>query len=248
MNENIKLAPPAPRGHFFHGQAQHLLFLLTLVPGTICLVTPSLEGQLFLGVTDYRWVQLSIALAILHQVMVWFVFRAQLCFALLSRLFGDADLTIWGFIFLPLLVARPLLLMAIGISDCGSLPIAQPIAWAIGGVLLLPAFYTIWSVKKYFGFKRAIGGDHFREVYRQMPLVSSGAFKYNTNAMYTLGFLMLWAIAFLWRSTAALDVVLFQHAYIWVHMYCTEAPDLVLLRKMGLFANNEQGYNTPGKK
>ena len=117
---------------------------------------------------------------------------------------------------------------------CGSLPIARPIAWAIGGVLLLPAFYTIWSVKKYFGFKRAIGGDHFREVYRQMPLVSSGAFKYNTNAMYSFGFLLLWAIAFWERSTAALSVALFHHAYIWVHMYCTEAPDLVLLRKMGL--------------
>jgi hypothetical protein len=38
-----------------------------------------------------------------------------------------------------------------------------------------------------------------------------------------------WAIALLTRSQAALAAALFQHAYIWVHWYCTEQPDGVVL-------------------
>jgi protein-S-isoprenylcysteine O-methyltransferase Ste14 len=59
-----------------------------------------------------------------------------------------------------------------------------------------------------------------------MPLVREGAFKYSSNAMYAFAFLLFWAIAFLTGSQAALAVALFQHAYIWVHMYCTEDPDM----------------------
>ena len=50
-----------------------------------------------------------------------------------------------------------------------------------------------------------------------MPMVRDGAF---------LGF---WAIALITCSRAALAVALFQHAYIWVHWYCTEQPDGVVL-------------------
>ena len=36
----------------------------------------------------------------------------------------------------------------------------------------------------------------------------------------------LWGIALVFGSWNALVVALFQHAYIWVHMYCTETPDM----------------------
>ncbi|WP_156119582.1 hypothetical protein [Leptolyngbya sp. KIOST-1] len=42
-------------------------------------------------------------------------------------------------------------------------------------------------------------------------------------------FLFVLAIALLIGSQAALAVALFQHAYVWVHFYCTEAPDMDLL-------------------
>ena len=44
--------------------------------------------------------------------------------------------------------------------------------------------------------------------------------------MYTFAFFAFWAIALLAGSIAALAVALFQHAYIWVHWYCTEEPDM----------------------
>ena len=68
--------------------------------------------------------------------------------------------------------------------------------------------------------------DHFRQRYREMPLVREGAFKYSANAMYALAFLLFWGIGLLTGSRAVLAAALFQHAYIWVHMYCTEDPDM----------------------
>mgnify|MGYP005745675243 FL=1 len=100
---------------------------------------------------------------------------------------------------------------------------------AAGGLLLIPSLYTACSIKRYFGVPRALGGDHFREHYRQMPFVRKGAFAWTSNAMYTLAFLGLWAIALLTGSRAALAVCLFEHAYIWVHWYCIEEPDIRVL-------------------
>ena len=49
------------------------------------------------------------------------------------------------------------------------------------------------------------------------------------GAMYGVAFLGLWGIALLLGSWQALVVAAFQHAYIWVHMYTVEAPDMRLL-------------------
>jgi protein-S-isoprenylcysteine O-methyltransferase Ste14 len=93
----------------------------------------------------------------------------------------------------------------------------------------VPVVYTAWSVGRYFGIPRALGGDHFRQEYRELPLVREGAFKYSSNAMYAFVFLVFWAIALLTGSRAALASALFQHAYIWVHFYCTEEPDMQVI-------------------
>ena len=69
----------------------------------------------------------------------------------------------------------------------------------------------------------------FFERYRAMPMVRGGVFAWSSNAMYAFVFLGLWGVALTARSQAALAVALFQHAYIWVHWYCTEQPDGVVL-------------------
>jgi hypothetical protein len=99
----------------------------------------------------------------------------------------------------------------------------------VGVVLLLPAGYTLYSVQRYFGMGRAAGGDHFRESYRQLPMVRQGAFAWTPNAMYVLAFLGLWAVAFLTRSHLALVAAVFHHGYIWAHYLGTEAPDMAYL-------------------
>jgi hypothetical protein len=51
--------------------------------------------------------------------------------------------------------------------------------------------------------------------------------------MYAFLFLCFWSLALLAGSRAALASALFQHAYIWVHMYCTEGPDMRVLYGRG---------------
>ncbi len=215
--------------YFFRGQLHHLLLATVLMPGAHALATPSLVGRTFLGLPDTRWVHGLIWIVVAHQVIVWLVFRVQLCFGTLTELLGRADLTVWSVLFFPFLAARLVGTIIIGWLDAGSLGGPQALHVIGGLLLLLPALYTGWSVLSHFGLLRAAGGDHFRDRYREMPLVAEGAFRLSANAMYSFAFLALWALAFFWASRAALALAIFQHAYIWVHWYCTEQPDLAVL-------------------
>ena len=218
-----------PAKYFFFGQFQHILFLACLVPGAVFLALPALDNSTWLGITDSTWFYSLLIIVIIHQFLGWFVFRSQLCFSLFSRIFGRYDLFVWGCLFFPFLLLRPLLTLALGLADAGSITEFRSLQIIVGLILLLPAFYTLWSLHKYFGMVRALGADHFREQYRQMPIVREGAFKYSSNAMYAFVFLIFWAIALLTGSLAALAAALFQHAYIWVHLYCTEEPDMRII-------------------
>jgi hypothetical protein len=222
-----KLAVPAK--YFFVGQIQHVLLLILLVCGTIFLAQPWLNNARWLGISETAWFYATLVVVVLHQVIGWLVFRSQLCFALLSRIFGKHDLIAWGIIFMPFLLLRPLLTLGLGMADFGSINSFRGIQITIGFILIVPVIYTLWSIQKFFGFQRALGGDHFRQKYREMPMVKKGAFKYSSNAMYTFVFLLFWAIALFTGSAAALAVALFQHSYIWIHWYCVEEPDMQII-------------------
>ena len=218
-----------PKSHLFRGQLPHLLLLLALLPGVWAIASPALGDGAWLGLSDEIWFYVAVGVPVVQQAAVALLWRAQLSHSLLTRLFGDSGFVVWGWLFMPLLVARPLSVLGLAIADAGSLDVPPLVGWVLGGLLLLPAVWTMHSVQVYFGFARALGGDHFFERYRTMPMVRQGAFAYSSNAMYTFVFLGLWGIALLTQSRAALAVALFQHAYIWVHWYCTEQPDGVLL-------------------
>jgi len=211
---------------FFAGQAQHLLFLALLVPGAVFLAQPALNGGTFLGIAETAWFWAIVGIAVAHQVLVWLVWRTQLVFGLLTRLFREQALAVWGIVFVPFLLLRPLMTLGLGLADYGSLGQSRGLHVVAGLLLLVPVAYAGWSVARYFDVARALGGDHFRERYRRTPLVRKGAFRYSSNAMYAFVFLLLWAIGLLTSSRAALVTALFQHAYVWVHWYCTEQPDM----------------------
>jgi hypothetical protein len=214
---------------FFYRQVWHLLALLVLVPSTWLLVRPFLDDGRWLGLTNTSWFWLSIGLAVVHQVVVWIVFRLQIGWATLTRVFGRADLVIWGVLFQTLLTGRIVAVIGLAQSTQNSLPISHTLAIVIALFLIIPFVYTIWSVFKYFGLVRAMVGDHFRIKYRQMPLEDRGIFKYSSNAMYTFGFLALWVIGLLHLSIPALLLAAFNHIYIWVHYFCTEKPDMEII-------------------
>lgn len=214
---------------FFHRQAWHLLALLVLVPAAWLLAFPHIDDGAWLGITATQWFWTTIITSIVHQVVVWVVFRLQLGWATLTHLFGKADLWIWGMIFLPLFVGRVITLVGLARATQATLALPRPLAVGVAVLLLILALYTVWSVLRYFGLTRAMVGDHFRVPYRQMPLENRGIFRYSSNAMYAFGFSVLWAIALFNLSTPALVVAGFQHAYIWVHYYCTEKPDMEII-------------------
>jgi protein-S-isoprenylcysteine O-methyltransferase Ste14 len=217
--------------HLWKDQFPHLLLTLALGSGVWALA-PQGEQTGLLGWPVKYWYYLAAAIPLVHQVLVAAVFRLQLVYGVMTKLFGKADLVIWGILFFPLLGGRAISLLALGLSTQETLPVFAGSFWVyvcIGVLLAVPAIYTLYSVARYFGMARALGGDHFREKYRQMPLVKKGAFAWSSNAMYTFAFLLLWSLALFTRSWPALIIALFQHAYIWVHWYCVEAPDIGIL-------------------
>lgn len=224
------LAEARSAAFFFHRQLLHAGLLGFLVAVSYALAAPRLgTPDVWLGLSVRGWFWLNVAVVATHQIIVWLVFRGQLGWGVLTRIFGEWDLRLWGLVFMPFLIARPVLVVGLAIADSGSLMLPRWLCSVFGAALLVPAMYTLWSVSRYFSIPRALGGDHFRLHYRRMPMVQTGAFAWTPNAMYLIAFLGLWSIAFLAHSHVALVIALFQHAYIWVHYYCTEKPDMELM-------------------
>jgi hypothetical protein len=228
-DEPVILAATHSPAYFFRGQVMHLLFLATMLAAAAALAAGHGDDRVLLGLSARTWFWLAIGEAVLHQAYVWLAWRGQLGWQVFTRLFGRHDLAVYCGGFFPLLVLRPLLVGCVGWADRGSLALPDWLVTSCGAVLLVPAAVTGYSVARYFGMARAAGGDHFRESYRNMPLVNRGAFRWTPNAMYTLAFFGLWAIAFLCHSHLALVAAIFQHGYIWAHYLSTERPDMEML-------------------
>ncbi len=205
---------------------QHAAIAALMWIGADALLVRPESAPRLLGLTATGWANVSITLAVLHQMVVAVVFRLQLHRNMMTRLFADRDMTVWRLVFMPLLIARPITVILTGWADPVPITDWRSAEIVSGAVLLAIAIWGMHSVLKYFTIPRALGGDHFRDSFAAMPLVQQGAFKYTSNAMYCIVFLGLWGIALLFGSWNALVLALFQHAFIWVHMYCTEKPDM----------------------
>ena len=210
----------------FEKQGWHFVFLMLLLAGVALLARGDvLAGQLW-GLSTQGWLWIAIAVPVAHQVMVWLLWRGQLYHGWMTNWFGENGFPIYKVLFTALFVARPISLILLGISNFNSLPLNPTLAYVLAGILFVPFAYTMYSVAHYFGINRAYGIDHFDRSYRDKPFVKQGMFKYTDNAMYKFGFLILWAIALVFLSKAALLAAAFNHLYIWVHFYFTELPDI----------------------
>ncbi len=76
--------------------------------------------------------------------------------------------------FLPLLAARPITLILIGLADSEPI-LSNPLPIQIlGWMLVIPAVWALYSTLVFFTLPRALGGDHFRDEIAKMPLVDRG--------------------------------------------------------------------------
>lgn len=205
----------------------HVVLLTALIAGLA--FASGLEGTqvgMLCETTTLEWFWLAVALAIAHQVFVWFCWRIQLHGAWLTRVLGDWGFPVYALGFSLLGVFRVAAVFILAISNRDTLPVDIATLRILAIIALIPTVYLFYSVRRYFGFKRALGIDHFHDRYRYLPFVRKGIFRFTRNSMYTYGFLLLWAPALWYASQAALCVALFNHMYIWVHYYSTELPDM----------------------
>ena len=218
----------------FKHQQWHILILgglLFILCSYLETDTTVLNGDLW-GISTLTWATFAILAPIIHQCYVLVCWRSELHYQGLSRLFGKNGFKFYKTGFSILAFSRPVLIVLLAISSSMTLSVNSTFSYVLSGLLLIPAVYLFYSVKKYFGFDRAFGIDHFYpEEYRLKPFVDQGIFKYTRNGMYTFGFFLMWVPGFLLQSKAALLLALFSHLYIWVHYYFTELPDIKMIYK-----------------
>lgn len=210
----------------FEGQVQHIAIVTFMAIGAFSLLVHVADSRWYYLFNSMLWAKIAIVIAIIHQVIVAVVFRLELHKNWMTNRFGDRDMQVWAGVFLPFLVARPIAILMTGLSDTTSITSMRPLEILIGVIFIGGAVVGMHSVLVYFTIPRALGGDHFRDEYAEMPLVKEGIFKYTNNGMYGVVFFGLTGIALVLGSWNALVAALFQQAYIWVHMYCTEEPDM----------------------
>jgi len=211
----------------FEKQWLHALLLaVLLIAVTLASKLEDINTGMFLGISTPQWFWLAIVLPIMHQVFVWFCWRIQLHGHLLYKAFGKLSYPVYALFFFTLGILRVLSVFALAISNRDTLILNITILKTFAIIITIPALYLLYSVMRYFSFKRASGIDHFDERYRSRPLVRKGIFRFTRNGMYTFGFLFLWIPALWYASMAALCAALFNHLYIWVHYFATEFPDM----------------------
>lgn len=211
----------------FHRQWLHLLGLAVLLPGlaATAALDPVRAGGLW-GWATLTWFWLAVGIAVAHQGYVWLCWRLELHLEGLSRLLGERAFDLFAVGFALLGLSRVAVVVILAVANQGTLPAPDWVGQGLALLALGPALYLFYSVKRYFGFQRAFGADHFDPQYRSVPLVKKGIFRYTSNGMYVYGFLILWVPGLWFSSSAAVAIALFNHLYIWVHYYATEKPDM----------------------
>ena len=211
----------------FEGQWLHLALLAPLVAGlAVAGTAEGMRAGTYQGIATPTWYWSAITLPIMHQVYVWFCWRMQLHGGLPTKVLGQRAFPAYAFGFAIIGIARVVVLFLLAISNRDTLGADLTLLRVLAGAAFIPWLYLFYSVARYFGFLRATGQDHFDEAYRTKPFVRKGIFRYTRNGMYVFGFLVFWIPGLWYASNAALLVALFNHAYIWVHYFATERPDM----------------------
>ncbi|HIF14609.1 MAG TPA: hypothetical protein EYQ86_04525 [Bacteroidetes bacterium] len=213
----------------FKGQAFHTLFLVLCFFSLTKLAVSFGNEAEFWGLSATAWYWIAILIPVIHQIFVWLVWRMELYYQYFTKNFGATGFKAYFIDFFILFIGRFVALCCLAIADQGSIDIADPLKWGLSLLILVPGIYTMFSVRVYFSFKRAVGLDHFDPEIRKLPLVKKGMFKYTPNAMYTFALQMLWIFGLLAESQLALIVAAFESIYIWVHYFCTEKPDMEIM-------------------
>jgi len=212
-------------GFFFKGQIWHLGGTIILFYIGSLFVDLENNSNFFLGISSLKWFLIAMLMPIIHQMYVWICWRSELCWKLVSNTIGFKGYVI---IFFILIISR-LSAIVLCFVDYGSLYKPGILVWFISIVIFIPGAYTMYSVKKYFGFLRAAGADHFDPKYRDMPFEKRGIFKWSSNAMYVFAIGIPFAFATAAGSQSMFIVAIYTYLSIWLHYFFTEKEDFKII-------------------
>ncbi len=212
---------------FFKHQIWHLGGTILLFYIGAQLVDLDANTNTFLGISALNWFMIAMSVPIIHQAYVWICWRSELCWQSISNTIRFKGYVI---IFFILIISR-LSAIVLCFIDYGSLYKPELWTWILSIILFIPGAYTMYSVKKYFGFLRAAGEDHFDPKYKDMPFEKRGIFKWSPNAMYVFGIGIPFAFAVATGSESMFIVAIYTYISIWLHYFCTEKEDFKVIYK-----------------
>jgi len=210
---------------FFKGQIWHLGGTIILFYIGFQFVDLESNTNIFFGFNALNWFLIAMSIPLIHQIYVWICWRSELCWKSVTNTIGFKGYVILFFI---LIISR-LSAIVLCFVDYGSLYKPNLIAWIFSIIIFIPGAYTMYSVKKYFGFLRAAGADHFYQKYRDMPFEKRGIFKWTPNAMYVFAIGIPFAFAIATGSKSMFIVAIYTYISIWLHYYFTEKEDFKVI-------------------
>ncbi len=210
---------------FFRHQIWHLGGTIVLFYIGAQLVDLNGNTNTFIGTGALSWFMIAMSIPIIHQAYVWVCWRSELCWKTISKTIGFKA---YAIIFFILGLSR-FSAIVLCFVDYGSLYKPGILAWVISIIFFIPAIYTMYSVKKYFGFLRAAGADHFDPKYRDMPFEKRGIFKWSPNAMYVFAIGIPFAFAVATGSQSMFIVATYTYVSVWLHYFCTEREDFKII-------------------
>ena len=210
---------------FFKNQIWHIGGLILLFYIGCQIVDFENNSNVFLGISVKNWFLFSMMTPLIHQSYVWLCWRSELCWKIISRTIG---FKVYVIIFFILAILR---LSSIGLcfADYGSWFTPGWMAWIVAILFFVPFVYTIYSIKKYFGFLRATGKDHFDPSYKNIPFEKRGIFKWSSNAMYTFAIAIFFGFAVSAGSKAMFVFSVYTYIGVWLHYFCTEREDFKVI-------------------
>ena len=179
----------------------------------------------FINLGAFGWFIIAMTVPLIHQAYVWVCWRSELCWKSISSTIGFKGYVI---IFFVLIISR-LSAIVLCFVDYGSLYAPGWFAWSLAVIIFIPGVYTMYSVKKYFGFLRAAGADHFDPKYKDLPFERRGIFKWSPNAMYTFAIGIPFGFAIATGSQSMFVVAIYTYISIWLHYFCTEKEDFKVI-------------------
>ena len=210
---------------FFKNQIWHIGGLILLFYIGCQIVDFENNLNVFLGISVKNWFLFSMMTPLIHQSYVWLCWRSELCWKIISRTIG---FKVYVIIFFILAILR---LSSIGLcfADYGSWFTPGWMAQIVAILIFVPFVYTIYSIKKYFGFLRATGEDHFDPRYKNISFERRGIFKWSSNAMYIFAVNVFWGFAISSGSKATFVFAAYTTIGVWLHYFCTEKEDFKVI-------------------